>query len=177
MTDDISFRPLAEADMPLLHAWLNNPDVARWYGLGIENTTNPTMEQVIENYSPRINGDAPTLCYIIEFGGRPVGHIQAYRIGDYPIYARAIDYDDDAWGIDLFIGEDDTRGGGFGTRALDRFVETEVFSRRGVEIAVIAPNPGNARAIRCYEKAAFTHVKTVFVEMEGEEEYVMARRK
>lgn len=173
----ITFRPLTDADLPLVHAWLNNPNVAQWYGLGIENTTNPAMEQVFENYGARIRGEQPTLCYIIEADGRPVGHIQAYRIGDYPVYARAIDYDDDAWGIDLFIGEDDTRGGGFGTRAVNRFVETEVFSRPGVAVAVIAPNPNNARAIRCYEKAGFTHVKTVFVEMEGEEEYVMARRK
>jgi len=69
------------------------------------------------------------------------------------------------------------RGGGFGTRALDRFVETEIFSRRGVEVVVIAPNRDNQRAIRSYQKARFTHVKTVWVEMEGEHEYVMARRK
>lgn len=141
----ITFRPLTEADLPLLHEWLNNPDVARWYGLGIENTTYPTLEQVIENYTPRIGGQLPTFGYIIEADGRPVGHIQAYRIGDYPIYARSLDYDDDAWGIDLFVGEDDVRGGGFGTRAVDRFVETEIFSRPGVEVAVIAPNPQPAR--------------------------------
>ena len=101
--------------------------------LGIENAAYPTLEQVIESFTaPRIRGERPTFCYIIEAGGQPVGHIQAYRVGDYPIYARAIDFDDDAWGIDLFIGEDDMRGGGFGTRALDRFVETGVlFSPRG----------------------------------------------
>ena len=26
----ITFRPLTDDDLPLLHAWLNNPDVARW---------------------------------------------------------------------------------------------------------------------------------------------------
>ena len=109
MSTDITFRPLTDADIPLLHAWLNNPNVAEWYGLGIENETYPTMQHVIDNYSVRIRGDQPTFCYIIEADGRPAGLIQAYRIGDYPIYARALDYDDDAWGIDLFIGEDDAR--------------------------------------------------------------------
>src|SRR6185369_6329503 len=98
MSADITFRPVTDDDIPLLHTWLNNPNVAEWYGLGIENETYPTMEHVTANYAVRIRGDQPTFCYIIEADGRPVGLIQAYRIGDYPIYARALDYDDDAWG-------------------------------------------------------------------------------
>jgi hypothetical protein len=27
----ITFRPLAEADLPLIYTWLNNPEVARFY--------------------------------------------------------------------------------------------------------------------------------------------------
>jgi RimJ/RimL family protein N-acetyltransferase len=48
-----------------------------------------------------------------------------------------------------------------------------VFSRPGVTTAVIAPSPDNARAIRCYEKAGFRHVRTAWVEERAEEEYVM----
>ena len=163
--------------MPLIHAWLNNPEVARWYGLGFENQTSPTLEEVAEYYAPRRLGEQPVSCYIIEVAGRPVGFIQTYRIGDYAEYARAIDYDDDAWAIDLFIGEDDARGGGFGTRVINRFVETEVFSRPGVETAILAPNPDNGRGIRCYEKAGFRHLKTVWVPMESNQEYVMVLEK
>jgi RimJ/RimL family protein N-acetyltransferase len=169
----ITFRPLAEADLPLVHAWLNNPEVARFYGLDLENLTRPTLEQVVEHYTPRIRGERPTFCYVIMFGRRPAGFIQTFRVGDYPEYARAIDYDDDAWAIDLFIGEDDCRGGGFGSRALVRFLESEVFSRPGVEAAVISPNPDNKRAIRAYEKAGFRYLKTVWVPMENAHEYVM----
>jgi RimJ/RimL family protein N-acetyltransferase len=175
-SDDIAFRPLAEADLPLVHAWLNNPEVARWYGLGFENQTSPTLEQVAEYYAPRIPGEQPVICYIIEAAGRPVGFIQTYRIGDYPEYARAVDYDDDAWAIDLFIGEDDCRGGGFGSAAVSRFVETEVFSQPGVDTAVMSPNPDNKRGIRAYEKAGFRHLKTVWMPPENAYEYVMVRR-
>ena len=38
---------------------------------------------------------------------------------------------------------------------------------------IIAPEPGNKRAVRSYEKAGFRHVKTVFVPDSGEHEYVM----
>jgi RimJ/RimL family protein N-acetyltransferase len=173
----ITFRPLAEADLPLIHAWLNNPEVARFYGLDLENLTRPTLDQVVEHYMPRIRGERPTFCYVIMSGQRPAGFIQTYRVGDYPDYARAIEYDDDAWAIDLFIGEDDCRGGGFGSRALVRFLESEVFSRPGVEAAVISPNPDNKRAIRAYEKAGFRHLKTVWVPAEQAHEYVMVRRR
>jgi RimJ/RimL family protein N-acetyltransferase len=173
----ITFRPLAESDLPLIHAWLNNPEVARWYGLDLENLTRPTLNQVVEHYMPRIRGERPTFCYVIMSGPRPAGFIQTYRVGDYPDYARAIDYDDEAWAIDLFIGEDDHRGGGFASRALVRFLKSEVFSRTGVEVAVISPNLANKRALRAYEKAGFRHLKTVWVPQENAEEYVMMRRK
>jgi aminoglycoside 6'-N-acetyltransferase-1b/aminoglycoside 6'-N-acetyltransferase-2 len=173
----VTFRPLAEADLPLVHAWLNNPEVARWYGLDLENHTRPTLEQVVEHYMPRILRQRPTLCFLIMSGDRPAGFIQAYRVGDYQEYARAVDYDDDAWAIDLFIGEDDCRGGGFGSRALGLFLEAEVFSRPGVDTAVISPNPDNKRAIRAYEKAGFRHLKTVWMPPEKAYEYVMALEK
>ncbi len=173
--NDIGFRTLTDGDAALMHRWLNNPEVARWYGLGFANETYPSLEEVSAYYAERLNRKRPIYLFIIEADKRPVGFIQTYRIGDYPDYARILDCDDDAWGIDLFIGEDDTRGGGFGTRVIERFLETLVFSRPGVTAAVLAPSPDNARGIRCYQKAGFRHLKTVFVEAEGSEEYIMVR--
>jgi aminoglycoside 6'-N-acetyltransferase-1b/aminoglycoside 6'-N-acetyltransferase-2 len=172
-----TFRPLAETDLPLVHAWLNNPEVARWYGLDLENLTRPTLEQVIEHYMPRILGQMPTRCFIIMAGEWPAGFIQAYRVGDYPEYARAVDFNDDAWAIDIFIGEDGFRGRGFGSAAVSRFVETKIFSRPGVDTAVMSPNPDNRRGIRAYEKAGFRHLKTVWMPPENAYEYVMVRDK
>ncbi|MEO8457436.1 MAG: GNAT family N-acetyltransferase [Chloroflexota bacterium] len=177
MLPEITFRRLTDDDLALMHRWLNNPEVARWYGLGFENDTSPTLEDVEAYYSKRMLDQEPVRCCIIEADSRPAGFIQTYRLGDYPQYAKDIAYDDDAWGIDLFVGEDDVRGGGFGTRVIERFLEEEVWPRPGVTAAILAPNPDNARGIRCYEKAGFAHVKTVFIELEKNEEYVMARQK
>ena len=174
---EITFRPLAEPDMPRMHGWLNNPEVSRWYGLGFENQTSPSLEEVAAYYAERMIEQPKVHLFIIESSGRPVGFIQTYRIGDHAEYARALDFDDNAWGIDLFVGEDNVRGGGFGARVIERFLEVEIFSRPGVDTAVLAPNPDNARGIRCYEKAGFTHVKTAWVEVEQNYEYVMARRR
>lgn len=174
---DIAFLPLDEADLPRLHRWLNNPAVSEWYGLGLQNATAPTLAQVVEHYGPRINGGSSTVPYIITGAGKPIGYIQCYRLGDYPPYASTLGLDDDAWGIDLFIGEDGARGGGTGASVVREFVERVIFSRPGVETAVIAPHPDNKRAVRCYENAGFRYEKTVFVPESNEQEYVMTQRR
>jgi RimJ/RimL family protein N-acetyltransferase len=174
----ITFRPLAEDDLPLMHRWLNNPDVARWYPMDEAGTENPSLSAVIEHYRPRVRkeeGADPTYCYLTLSDGAPIGYIQCYRVGDYAEYAAAVDYDDDAWGIDLFIGEDEYRGRGLGAAILRAFVRDEVLTRPQVQIVMINPNPENRRAVRCYEKAGFHHVKTVWVPEDNAHEYVMVQ--
>jgi RimJ/RimL family protein N-acetyltransferase len=173
---EFGFRPVTEDDIPLLHAWLNNPAVAEWYGLDLENKTYPALEDIARNYRPRIRGEVKTYGYIMQVDGADVGYIQCYRIGDHPEYAALLAYDDDAWGIDLFIGEDRVRGRGLAAPLLRRFVEREVLTRPECSAVVIAPNPENARAIHVYERVGFRHLKTVWIPQEGEHEYVMVLR-
>ncbi len=177
MADDarITFQRLAEADFPLLHRWLNDSEVALFYGVGDDNRKNPTMEEVIEEYEPRLKPGAATHSFITLRDGRQVGYIQCYRVGDYAEYAKAIDLDDDAWAIDLYFGEDDARGRGLGARVIERFLEEQVFSLPGVTTCLLCPEPENERGIRAYEKAGFRHVKTVWVAEEKVHAYVMRR--
>lgn len=174
--ENISFRPMTTEDLPQLHRWLNNPKVAEWYGLSAngEQVRQPSLEQVVAQYEPRTSGAEPTLSYFILLDGAPIGYIQSYRIGDYPGYAATLDVGENDVGIDLLIGEDEHRDRGLGVSILRRFLADEVFQRPDVERAIIAPNPDNARAVHCYEKAGFRHVKTVFVEQDRMQEYVMA---
>lgn len=173
--DAISFRRMTEDDLPTLHRWLNNPAVAEWYGLSVANVRNPSLEDVVEHYMPRVRGESPTMPYIMLVNGEPFGYVQAYRIGDYERYAATLDlYDSEAVGIDIFIGEDQHRDRGLGAAAIRQFLAEEVFRRPNASTAIIAPEPDNKRGIRSYEKAGFRHLKTVFVEESGEDEYVMA---
>ena len=171
----ITFQRLRKADFPLLHRWLNNAEVALFYGVGDDNRKNPTMEEVAAEYEENFAPDPKNQAFVIHLDGRPVGYIQCYRVGDYAEYAKAIDLDDDAWAIDLYIGDDDARGCGLGARVIELFLEEQVFSLSGVTTCLLCPEPENERGIRAYEKAGFRYVKTVWLESEKGYEYVMRR--
>lgn len=111
-------------------------------------------------YSAYIEGTDPVEPYLILCGGRPVGYIQTYRISDDEEYRTLVGIEDSA-GVDLFIGEEDMLHRGFGPRILRRFLGEVVFTDGSIEVCIIDPEPGNAAAIRAYEKVGFRHFKSV----------------
>ena len=174
MAGEITFERLTRADLPLMHRWLNNAEVALWYGVGDDNRKNPTIDEVIAEYEENFVPDPKNLAFVILLDGRQIGYIQCYRLGDYPDYAKELDEDPDAWAIDILIGED-VRGQGVGARAIERLVEEHIFSRPAVTTCFISPDPENERAKRAYARAGFRYVKTVWLESEKGYEYVMRR--
>lgn len=169
---EIAFRPLAEADIPTMQRWLEDPDVSPWYG---EDSTE--LDALREQYRPLIAGAEPTRGFIIRIDGRDAGYIQCYVIDDHPDYARQIAVDPGAVGIDIFLGELWARGRGYGSAAIRALLREIIFGEMGAEVAIIAPAPGNARAIRSYERAGFAWIKTVHIVDESPantgDEYVM----
>ncbi len=150
----IRFRRLRHSDLPMIHRWLGTPHVARWWG---EDTG--TYEEASKEYSAYIEGEEPVEPYLILYNGRPVGYIQSYRVSDDEEYERLVAIEDSA-GIDLFIGEEDLLYGGLGPRVIRRFIEEIVFADDGIAVCVIDPEPGNAAAIRAYEKVGFRYFKS-----------------
>ena len=53
------FRPLTQADLPLLHEWLNRPHVAEWW------SPMPTLAEVEEEFGPLLGHQSPTRPYIV----------------------------------------------------------------------------------------------------------------
>lgn len=156
----ISFRPMTEADLPLIRDWLVQPHVRRWYD-DVPTATYP--DDTIERYRRAIRAEAPTFRYMVELDGRLVGEIQSYRIDSYPEYAVLVEVDRPAIGIDLFIGVAELIGRGIGPRLIRSFLREVAFPRHGVDVCVIAPAKSNVAAIRAYEKAGFRRQK-VFLE-------------
>jgi RimJ/RimL family protein N-acetyltransferase len=154
----VGFRPLEiEADLPDLLRWLADPDVRPWYDEG---------ELTEENIGTRFAPEPPMRKLIILIDGAPVGYIQVYRLADEEAYRTQVDVVPEAVAIDLLIGEPGYRNRGWGTSVLRACLRQVVFGEMDAPLAMIAPDPENARAVRSYAKAGFRPVKTVYVEDE-----------
>lgn len=153
-------------------AWRRAEHVSRWW----HETTD---EDVATDCAAVIAGGEPEHPFIILLGERPIGYIQWYHLWNdgvaiTPSYAQlspAIPRS--AVGIDLFIGEADCLYRGLGPRILRRLMREQIFTDPAVAGCFIDPDPANASAIRAYEKAGFRHVRTIWVEEESEQVYVM----
>ncbi len=145
-----------------MHRWLNSDFIMRWYGKRAQ-----TLEDLGQEYGPCIEGRDPTHGFVILLAGRPIGYIQTYRWRDYPEYFEHLGVDEDAAGVDLFIGEADCIHRGLGPPILRRFLRGVVFQSMDVVSCIIDPEEENSSAIRAYEKAGFLHLKSVDIPGEG----------
>ena len=168
-----TFTPLREADLALVRRWLLEPHVARWWDDG---TKAPYPDAEIADYREAILGRDPTYRYLAYISGQPVGIFQHYRVADSPEYENALSLDEDAIGLDLFIGEPSLIGRGHGPRMLREFLGVVAFGfwlDKDITVCVIGPSVSNLSAIRAYEKAGFRFVRDVVVPGEAEPEHLM----
>ncbi|PBB66066.1 GNAT family N-acetyltransferase [Mesorhizobium sp. WSM4312] len=136
------FRPVTEKDLPMIAGWLAEPHVAEWWN-------DPETEIAeIRDHIDSISVEP----LIVEFDGQPIAYLQSYdpHLEDDHPYA---DQPFGTLGIDLSIGPPELVGLGHGSAIVRQFVE-QLFEE-GVPRVIIDPDPGNARAIRAYEKAGF----------------------
>ena len=149
----VAFRPLSASDLPLVHDWLQRGHIRRWW------TDRATYDEVVQHYLPAIEGSEPTDLYLILSDDQSVGFIQTYRVSDNPEYRDLVAVEDGVAGVDLFIGEQDLTGRGFGSEALDRFVRDIVFSDPDIHACIADPDAENHASLRAFEKAGFHAVR------------------
>jgi len=148
MASQYQFRPMTEADLPLVRGWLAKPHVREWWGdpreqlaLVRDDFDDPAMEQ-----------------FIVATADRPFAYLQSYDpsawpeggLGEHPGGTR---------GIDQFIGEAHMVGRGHGSAFIRAF--TEGLLSAGAPRVVTDPDPENGRAVRAYEKAGFQKARLV----------------
>lgn len=137
------FHAMTAADLPLVNGWTCAPHVAEWW---VEADGPADLMTEADLAEPDFNA------WIVSFDGQPFAYMQDY---DPHLYADHHFSDRPAGtrGIDQFIGEPNLVGRGHGTAFIRQRVET-LFAD-GAAVVVTDPAPGNARAIRAYEKAGF----------------------
>jgi RimJ/RimL family protein N-acetyltransferase len=163
-----TFAEMTEDDLPQLHRWFEQAHVREFY-----DREPRTLEGVAAQYRAKLLGEEPARPFIASLAGTAIGYLQAYRIADYPDYARAIDVEPDTAGVDMLIGELAYAHRGLGAVLLRQFVDEVVWDLTGATVCWIGPSIHNAIAIRCYAKAGFVHVKTVHVPGEDRPDYLM----
>ena len=150
---EFDFALVTEADLPLLMRWMSYPHVAEWWDC------EPTPEDIREDFLPE-PPDPGDFRYIVCHHGRPIGYIQSYVAIDTGSGWWKGFTDPSVRGIDQFIGEPELVNRGLGTAMIRAFCE-QLFSDPTVTAIQLDPDPVNARAIRCYEKAGFQPIGLV----------------
>ena len=152
-----TFAPLQESDLALARRWLLEPHVRRWWNDDPEERDYP--EGTLDEWRQAIRGEDPTDMFVIQMDARPIGVMQSYRVDSYPDYVAQLgELAEPAFSLDVFIGEPDLIGKGYGPALLRAFLPP-MFARYGVEYCVIGPSRSNVAAIRSYEKVGFRYLK------------------
>lgn len=158
----VSFRPFTRGDIALMRRWLETPHVSEWWGQPLDE---PSIES---EYGRCIDGNHPTLVFVIELDGRPVGFLQTYLLSDNPDYESATGVENAA-GVDLLIGDPLLVGRGVGSRALAEFVHRVGWDTYpDIARYMAGPSVANTRSRRAFEKAGFA--LTAFVSVPGEKD-------
>jgi len=144
--DGFTLIPMAADDLPQIVKWRNRPEVHNWYG-GRAGTADEVRTRHLESTDP------VTRC-IVHLDGEPIGFLQFYEYIEKWKPAIDLKTDEEAWGIDLYLGEPRLHGRGIGTR-LVRGVAERLVSEHGAARVLIDPHVGNVAAIRCYQNAGF----------------------
>ncbi len=166
-----TFRRLVDSDLPLLHTWLNDPGVVRfWEGDDV------SWPGVVGQYgSPEIRatlaGDYPDFSYDVaeaDFDwhhvevylsmadGEPAGWIQCYAVDDYDDHDEVkawleLGFDPGGAGIDYLLGDPASRGKGLGSSMIRSFIDEIVFGQHPdwtqVGASPVRENPASCGAL------------------------------
>ena len=155
----IAFRRLAESDLPMVHRWLNEPGVVRWW-----EGEDVSWDAVVRDYGPA-NNDT-TEHWIASLDGRDVGWIQCYPADDPDAEDESRHWwqfgvQRSAAGIDYLIGDPGDRGRGLGSAMIRAFVIDIVFGRHpDWPQACASPYAANTASWRALERAGFRYAGT-----------------
>ncbi|HET7549043.1 MAG TPA: GNAT family N-acetyltransferase [Usitatibacter sp.] len=153
----MEFRRLSESDLAMLHEWIHRPHVMEWWG---EEAGCSTFEETRSKYLPRLPAESPVEAHIALIAGEPIGFIQSYAALGCGDGWWEDETDPGVHGIDQFLADGTKLGQGIGTTMVSAFVR-RLFRDPAVTRVQTDPDPRNARAIRCYEKAGFRALREV----------------
>lgn len=146
---NVMLREYRQEDFPAIRKWVNDRASTRflseifWY---------PQTEADTNDFLNRAMHSAPNSAYFVIADVKD----QSY-VGQLDIFS--ISWRLRLGQLGIVVGSDDKRGQGIGAEALG-LLQDYAFGVLGLERLELEVYTGNARAIRCYEKAGFVHEGT-----------------
>ncbi len=156
--------PLQTTHFPLLLKWINTDHVSRWW----RDNRPWSLEDIIQKYTTYCKGykktgdlAKPIHAFIIEIQSQPVGFIQYYNAHDFPREGGSLPpgLPKKLAALDLFIGESEFIGKGFGLVVLNKFLKDYV--KPEFEACFVDPHHANTQAIHAYKKVGFERINQV----------------
>lgn len=163
MSPLITFKPLAQSDLPLLLKWLETPHVKAWWDQEVVWTP-ALIEEKYLHYTKGFKRltlkdgtviEKPMHAFIICVNEVPIGYIQYYNKHDFPPeqgYGTE-DLPQSCAAFDMYVGESAYIGRGLGSEILTLF--TEIVIPPTYETIFVDPDTANHAAVRAYKKAGF----------------------
>ena len=107
----VSFVPVADGHLSMLHAWLSEPHVRQWWG-----DPDKEVELIREGCATgEVEG------FIFHLADKPAGYIQSWTPSQYDEEPWARDLPADVPGVDIFIGPPEMTGRGVASLVLKAF--------------------------------------------------------
>ncbi len=140
-----------DRDLGLVHRWMNDPAVARYWGLDgcVERTADHLAEQRVLPH---------TEAYLARLAGRPIGYWELYQAAEDRL-ATCYPARPDDLGIRLLIGEPDVRGLGLGSLLLTALCDS-IQSQSPCRV-VAEPDERDTVAVRAFIAAGFDRFGSV----------------
>lgn len=168
---EIEFKLVENQDLPLIHSWLQQPYVKKWFSHeALPWQQFLTFRDEIKNYF----GDGKE--YLVQHHNHPFGYIRYYDAHLWPEGTGQVD-PEGTYGIDLYIGDEAYLGKGFGRAMLTQFIKEIIKeqheSGNPIKKIVVDPEVENIAAIKTYLNLGFTIERQIDDPFWGKQ-YIMA---
>jgi len=153
---ELQFIKLKLEHISLIHKWFNLPHVKEFYSL-----RSWSEDEVLKKLQPYIFGEKPVYPFLVLGKGTPIAYVQYYPIKYFPWPKQDLPESiiQEGAGMDLFIGEAEFLGKGYGGQIIKQFLDKIIWPH--FSYCVVDPDVENSKALKCYKKLGFKDHKII----------------